>query len=141
MQALKKFIDDERPNYEACMKSHEPLVEKAERDVEEVKSDVALTKERWDKLNAEVDERLDKMNDLNNKLKEITERMEPIEEFVTCCEQTLENLEPIGIDKEKGNQQIAELDVCGILWHSVFEIRLTLNFHSIFSQWRKFSKC
>lgn len=116
---MKKSIEDEKPHYELCVKSHEPLVEKAERDVEEVKSDVVLTKERWEKLNAEVDERLDKFNGLNDKLKEINEKLEPIEEYVTCCEQTVENLEPIGIDKDKGHKQIAEIDVCNTFSNNI----------------------
>ena len=101
------------------MESHEPLVAQAERDIDDVKDEVSVTKERWDKLNTDVDEQLDKMTELNNKFKEITDKIEPIEETITCCEQAVDNLEPIGLDKEKGHDQIHQLDVCTFFMLSI----------------------
>ena len=80
-----------------------------------MKEDVELTTERWEKLIVKLNERLDHLNNLNDKLNEIDEIIEPIEELVTCCEQTVDNLAPIGMDKEKGKDQISDLEVKGIL--------------------------
>lgn len=111
MQNLKKSIDEQKPNYQSFIACEEPLVESAETDTDKVHSETETIKDRWNKLNVTWDERLDNLNQLNEKVKEIDEIIEPVEEIITCCEQTLENLEPIGLDKDKGHQQISELEV------------------------------
>ena len=93
------------------MACEEPLVESAETDTDKVKSEAATTKDRWEKLNATWNDRLDSLNDLTDKVKEIDEIIEPVEEVIACCEQTLENLAPIGLDKDKGHEQIEDLEV------------------------------
>ena len=35
----------------------------------------------------------------------------PLEEFIQATEQTIDNLEPFGLDTEKGETQLKELDV------------------------------
>ena len=110
-QNLKKLIDEQKPNYESFIGCEEPLVESAETDTDKVKSETETTKDRWNKLNVTWDERLNNLNNLNDKVKEIDEIIEPVEEVITCCEQTLENLAPIGLDKDKGHEQIADLEV------------------------------
>ena len=111
LQNLKKSIDEQKPNYESFVACEEPLVESAETDTDKVQSETETTKDRWNKLNVTWDERLDNLNKLNDKVKEIDEIIEPVEEVITCCEQTLENLAPIGLDKDKGHEQIADLEV------------------------------
>lgn len=112
---MKKAIDEEEPIYESFVASHEPLVEAAETDTDKVKDEVANTKERWEKLNVTWQERLDNLDDLNKKVEEIDELIEPVEELIACSEQTIENLAPIGLDREKGKEQIADLDVSFVI--------------------------
>ena len=76
-----------------------------------MQSETSTTKDRWEKLNTKWDGRLNDLNDLNDKVKEIDEIIEPVEEVITCCEQTLDNLAPIGLDKDKGHEQIKDLEV------------------------------
>jgi len=52
---------------------------------------------------------------LNKKVEEIDELIEPVEELIACSEQTIENLAPIGLDREKGKEQIADLDVSFVI--------------------------
>ena len=93
------------------MDIHQPLVEAAEDDIYEVKDEVDSLTERWENLNVEIDERRDRLSKLNQGLNAMSEKMVPVEEFITSCEQTLDNQEPVGIDKEKSNEQLCELDV------------------------------
>merc|ERR1712176_846025 len=110
LKSLKKAIEEKKPSYESFVESHTPLVQTAEVDTEKVVEEVALTTERWNKLTANLDQRSEYFNGLNAKLGEIDEIIEPIEELVSCCEQTVENLAPIGMDQEKGKDQISELE-------------------------------
>uniref|UniRef100_A0A7M5V1J7 Uncharacterized protein n=1 Tax=Clytia hemisphaerica TaxID=252671 RepID=A0A7M5V1J7_9CNID len=110
LKNLKKLINDQEPVYESFIASEEPLVEAAESDTEKVNNEVATTKDRWEKLNVTWDERLDNLQGLKDKVNEIDEIIEPVEEAVVCCEQVVDNLAPIGLDKDKGHEQIDELE-------------------------------
>lgn len=92
------------------------LCDLAECDEEPIKASVASVEERWNDVVAKNDEKMDRIKNVNEKLNSIKNEMEPIEEFFTFCEQSLANQKPIGIDKEKAHEQLAELDVSWIFF-------------------------
>lgn len=91
--------------------THKPLVEAAEDDTDNVKDEVDSITERYNKLKADIDERWDKYSALKDKLNTVDEQIAPVEETITCCEQALDNQEPVGLDKDRANEQMSELDV------------------------------
>jgi len=110
VKATEKSIVAEKPTYESFVTISHSLCDLAECDEEPIKASVASVEERWNDVVAKNDEKMDRIKNVNEKLNSIKNEMEPIEEFFTFCEQSLANQKPIGIDKEKAHEQLAELD-------------------------------
>ena len=111
LKIIKKDIDAHKPDYEAIISVHKPLVTAAEDDVVDIEEEVKKTTERWVNLNTDFDSQWNELNNICRNLDNVDEQIAPVEEFMTQCEQTLEELEPVGDDKEKAKNQLDKLDV------------------------------
>ena len=111
LQALVKDIDDHKPQLNSVVNAHLPLTQTAEDHVQEVKQDIAHVNQRWEKLVLSIEERWSRYTELKERVSHIRETIQPVEEFVTFAEMTMDNQEPFGLDQDRANQQLAELDV------------------------------
>ena len=109
---MEKSINAEKSTYDSFMNISKSLIDLAEGDGELVEAGVDNIEKRWDNISGQCEGKLEKLNDIDHQLNEMNKQILPVEEFITFCQQTFCNQTPIGIDKDKAHDQLAELDVC-----------------------------
>lgn len=82
------------------------------RGLPEHKDQVDATNQRWDKLNADLDERENDLDDALKHLGVIEEKLKPIEAVVEEAQKLVKDPVLIGADIEKGKEAKKNTKVC-----------------------------
>lgn len=114
MQALEEEIVKRRPQLETAQKTAAELLEANKNDPEASAAIVeqlnSVTLPFSDLVN-KLEEKQKKLATIKKALDTYNKEKEPLEEFITATEQKVDQQEPFGLDVEKGDEQLAELDV------------------------------
>lgn len=116
LQALEKEKVECQPVIEQLVSSSKPLVEHCQADVGSIENDVSDVQERWDAICSVLHEVQDKIPKMKEAVPVYEEKVKPLEQCLVEANDVLDEVEPFGLDTNKGNEQLNKVKVRHILY-------------------------
>ncbi len=111
LQELVKDVDEHKPKLEKLKERSNTLTDASEVDEETIDSSVEDVTERYDRLTECVDDRLGKLNKLQDTVRQYKENIKPVEELFEKVEVVITEQPSYGIDGEKIKKEISKIEV------------------------------
>lgn len=96
------------------------MVEHCQADVGSIESDVSDIQEQWDAVCSVLHDVQDKIPKMKEAVPAYEEQVKPLEQSLVEAENVLTQLQPFGLDTNKGNEQLSDLKVCLINFSQLF---------------------
>ena len=108
---INNEILSHKPEFTTLEDAEKNVTRLAKKDNKEIIDEFNDVAERWEKLQVDLSEIIDRLSAVDTLLGEFNDRLKPIDEVIERCEDGLKSVNPLGVDVDKNKAEIQKVEV------------------------------